>query len=327
MDDSAESNSGEWNAGGRGWLLLIHQIPPKPDYLRVKVRRRLHKLGAVPLKQSVYLLPNRPEAREDFQWLREEIQGDGGEATLSEAAFLSGVTDADLEELFHRDREARYSEIAAEAQGRAHGEAGHADPRELESLLRRLRVRLDEVVAMDYFASPHREKAESAIAALETRLQQADGRPLEPDADAGSLIGRVWVTRKDVHADRIASAWLIRRFVDAEARFRFVPERGYHPEPGELRFDMYAAEFTHEGDRCTFETLLERIRPADAALRAVSEVVHEIDLKDEKFARPETAGVDRLIDGIAAGSRGDDERLDRGAILLEALYRSFGGAA
>jgi len=236
------------------------------------------------------------------------------------------VTDEDLEELFHRDREARYSEIAAEAQARAHAEAGSGDPRELESLLRRLRLRLDEVVAMDYFASPFREKADAAIATLETRLRQANGRLLDADVAAESLTGRVWVTRKDVHADRIASAWLIRRFVDAEARFKFVAEQGYRPHPGEIRFDMFEAEFTHEGDRCTFETLLERLRPGDAALRAVSEVVHDIDLKDDKFARPETAGVDRLIAGIAAGTRSDDERLERGAILLEGLYRSFGGA-
>ena len=179
---------------------------------------------------------------------------------------------------------------------------------------------------MDYFASPFREKADVAIATLETRLRQANGRLLDADVAAESLSGRVWVTRKDVHADRIASAWLIRRFVDAEARFKFVAEQGYRPHPGEIRFDMFEAEFTHEGDRCTFETLLERLRPGDAALRAVSEVVHDIDLKDDKFARPETAGVDRLIAGIAAGTRSDDERLERGAILLEGLYRSFGGA-
>jgi hypothetical protein len=129
-----------------------------------------------------------------------------------------------------------------------------------------------------------------------------------------------------VREDRIASAWLIRRFIDADARFEFVAGQGYTPEAGEVRFDMYEAEFTHEGDRCTFETLLERLRPDDAALRAVAEIVHDIDLKDEKFARPETPGVQRSIAEIVAGSSSDEARIEEGAALFEALYRAFGGA-
>jgi hypothetical protein len=124
--------------------------------------------------------------------------------------------------------------------------------------------------------------------------------------------------------DRIASAWLIRRFVDPEARFRFVPAKGYAPEPGELRFDMYDAEFTHEGDRCTFEVLLARAGlDGDAALRAVAEIVHDIDLKDAKFARPEADGIRTLVAGICVGAGGDRERLARGAAVFEDLYGYF----
>ncbi len=113
-----------------------------------------------------------------------------------------------------------------------------------------------------------------------TRPQEDGKRPLQ---------GSVWVTRQGVHVDRIASAWLIRRFIDPEARFKFVPAKGYVPEPGELRFDMFEAEFTHEGDRCTFEVLLARAGLADPALAAIGEIVHDIDLKDAKFGREETA--------------------------------------
>ena len=132
------------------------------------------------------------------------------------------------------------------------------------------------------------------------------------------------MTRRDVHVDRIASAWLIRRFIDPDARFRFVAEARYRPAPGEVRFDMYEAEFTHQGDRCTFEVLLERTGlEDDAALAAVAEVVHDIDLKDGKFGRPETPGIELLLAGLARAEPDDGRRLERGAALFDALYASF----
>ena len=112
---------------------------------------------------------------------------------------------------------------------------------------------------------------------------------------------QTWVTRKGIHVDRMGSAWLIRHFIDPGARFKFVPAKGYQPEPAELRFDMYEAEFTHEGDLCTFEVLLERFALKDPALKSIAEIIHDIDLKDSKFAREETIGIDRLIAGIAMG--------------------------
>ena len=137
------------------------------------------------------------------------------------------------------------------------------------------------------------------------------------------LRGRTWVTRKGVHVDRIASAWLIRRFIDPEARFRFVPAKGYVPDTGELRFDMFEAEFTHEGDRCTFEVLLGRTGLSDPALSAIGEIVHDIDLKDEKFGREEAAGIRTLVAGICAPDREDDERIARGSAVFDDLYESF----
>jgi hypothetical protein len=291
----------------------------------VKVRRRLQKLGAVALKQSVYILPAIPGALEDFQWLRKEIVAEGGEATLCEASFVGGLTDAEVEGLFEYDRAARYGEIAGDARERAAAVPTPGAQREVASSIRRLRARLEEVASVDFFSSPARSGAELAISLLETALVEADAVGIGAAAGEGGLSGRVWVTRRDVHEDRIASAWLIRRFVDPEARFKFVPERGYTPKAGEVRFDMFEAEFTHEGDRCTFETLFERLRPQDAALRAVSEIVHDIDLKDDKFERPETPGVQRLIAGIVDGAPSDEARNERGAVLFEGLYRAFGG--
>jgi hypothetical protein len=222
----------------------------------VKVRRRLRSLGAVALKNSVYLLPNTEEALEDFVWLQREIAAEGAEAFVCEAAFLAGLSDRELA-------------------GRFRASTG-PDARE-------------------------------------------DG-PVEPDRVTP---GRTWVTRRDVFVDRIASAWLIRRFIDPRARFKFVPARGYRPAPGELRFDMFDGEYTHEGDRCTFETLLARFRLRHRGLAAIGQIVHDLDCKDDKFGRPEGAGVAAMIRAIALATDDDEERVSRGTALLDDLHRHF----
>ena len=234
------------------WLLLIHQLPPEPAYLRVKVRRRLRKLGAIALKNSVYVLPDTDSHLEDFQWLASEIVGDGGEATICSAVFLSGTM----------------NEVG-----------GRLDKRGAES---------------------------------------AEGTPKRATAPRGA----VWVTRRDVFVDRMASAWLIRRFIDPTARFRFVDQKKHRARRGELRFDMYGGEFTHVGDRCTFETLLDHFGLArDNGLRAVAEVVHDLDLKDDKFDRPQAAGILTVLEGIAASTGNDARRLQESSKVFESLYR------
>src|SRR5262249_45585302 len=164
--------------------------------------------------------------------------------------------------------------------------------------------------------------------ALEARLQEDEAVPEKATVESGASAlttfrGRTWVTRQGVYVDRIASAWLIRRFIDPEARFKFVSGKGYRPGEGELRFDMFEAEFTHEGDKCTFEVLLERAALKDAALRAIAEIVHDIDLKDDKFSRTEVAGIRTLIDGIAGTAKDDSDRIARGAEVFNNLYEYF----
>jgi len=121
----------------------------------------------------------------------------------------------------------------------------------------------------------------------------------------------------------MASAWLIRRFIDPDARFKFVPPKGYKPLPGELRFDMFEAEFTHEGDRCTLEVLIERTGIHDPGLSPIAEIVHDIDLKDSKFGRQDTIGIERLIAGIAMTHKDDEVRLERGCAVFNDLYEYF----
>ncbi len=258
MGQSGSAEGGLAHGGARPWLLMIHQVPAKPDYLRVKVWRRLQRMGAANLKNSVWALPSTEAALEDFHWLLKEIAADGGEGLLCQATFLAGLT---------------------AAQGAA-----------LARLVE------DEVP------------------------RQAEAAVLESERSSAGYRRRVWVTRPGVHVDRIASAWLIRRWIDPEARFRFAAEAGYVPSGDELRFDMFEAEFTHRGDRCTFEVLAGDFAPGDVALARLGEIVHDVDFKDGKYGAPETAGFARVIEGICARHSSDVERLERGAALLDDLY-------
>jgi hypothetical protein len=307
--------------GSPKWLLLIHQIPPKPDYFRVKVRRRLARIGAVALKNSVYVLPSRNETVEDFRWILREIVADGGEATVCEAAFVEGITPAELAAMFATERDAEYAELVVAAQRWGTAEKTTQEGAELEVELPRLRRRLEEIQSIDYFGAPGRRGAERAIAALEVKLNRPT---VEGRAGGGEdMKGRTWVTRQGVYVDRIASAWLIRRFIDPKARFKFTGSKTYRPKAGEVRFDMFEAEYTHEGNRCTFETLLERTNLRDRALRAIGEIVHDIDCKDDKFKREEAPGVAAMVRGLVRAHPDDPSRLAHGAVAFDHLYASL----
>lgn len=331
----AESQSAPTSAvrGGEapGWLLLIHQIPPKPAYLRVKVWRRLQKLGAVPLKNSVYVLPMNDQSIEDFQWVRREIVADGGDATICAARIIDGLNDEQLRGLFVAARTAEYEAIVEETQNLAASLPKDAvrDPEAVGAIdgqITRLKRRLRETEALDFFAAPAHNVAEVEVAALERRLRPDDARRQEGARGrqrAGMPRNATWVTRAGIHVDRIASAWLIRRFIDPGARFKFVEGKAYRPAAGEQRFDMFEAEFTHEGDRCTFEVLLERAGLDDPALRAIGEIVHDLDLKDAKFARPEAVGLENVLAGVSIAHKDDMVRIERGAAVLDDLYEFF----
>jgi hypothetical protein len=313
------------------WLLLIHQIPPKPNYLRVKIWRRLQRLGAVAIKNSVYVLPRGDQTREDFQWVLREITEAGGDGTLCEARLVDGVTDDQVETLFQAARTADYRQIAGDARRLAKtlpakGKLDEERGSQLELDIARLKRRLDDAVGIDFFGAPGREAAAGLIGGIEARLRS--GKPgtaafEDRAARREELRGKIWVTRKGIHVDRMASAWLIRRFLDPEARFKFVPAKGYKPLANEIRFDMFEAEITHIGDRCTMEVLIGRVGIDDAALRVIAEIVHDIDLKDAKFEHAETPGIERLIAGIAMAHRDDEARLSRGTAVFDDLYEYF----
>ena len=311
-------------------MLLIHQIPPKPAYFRAKVGRRLARLGAVAIKNSVYVLPLTEQTHEDLQWVAREIASEGGDATLCKATFVEGLRDDQIEALFHAARDADYAQVGEETRqlvSELPSRLGRDDERRpgLEADLVRLRKRLSEIVAIDFFASSGRVAAESAIETLERRLRRGEKPVTEESARPrrDAYRGRTWITRKNVHVDRIASAWLIRRFIDPDARFGFVPGQGYRSKEGEVTFDMYEGDFTHVGDACTFETLLDQFEIREAGLSVIAEIIHDIDVKDGKFGRAEGPGVAAIIAGIAVAERNDEARIELGGRMFEALLELY----
>ncbi len=312
-----------------GWLLLIHQIPPKPNYFRVKIWRRLQKLGAVGIKNSVYALPSSDQAQEDLNWVLREIVEGGGDASLVEARLVEGLNDEQVKEMFRAARDADYQAVAEETRELARGlprKGGVPEEKrgEIDSALARLQKRVADIATIDFFHARSREAVDGLLKEIEQKLSVRTPQKQTPASEPIERPrGATWVTRTGIHVDRMSSAWLIRRFIDPQARFKFVSAREYRHQRGELRFDMFDGEFTHQGELCSFEVLLARFEITDAALRAIAEIVHDIDLKDEKYGRADNAGFEHLINGIAMAHPEDDVRLQRASAVLDDLYEYF----
>jgi hypothetical protein len=321
------------NATGQDWILLVHLLPPQPTNLRVRIWRKLQALGAIAIKNSVYALPFSDKTHEDCQWLKQEIEASGGEATVFRAGAVEGTTDQELIALFRKARDEDYARVAAELEGltgalREQQRGGHLSPGRLahyEAELEKLHAELERIAANDFFHARGRAAAAAAYERGQQALRVAQPRPARAGAsesgalDLAQYQGRRWVTRRHMHIDRLACVWLIKRFIDRRARFFFVDEGA--EIKGGIRFDMFGAELTHEGEDCTFETMLKRCGLRDdAALRGIAEIVHDIDLKDRKFNRLEAAGINAVVTGLAALLKDDRKLARQGGAIFDGLY-------
>ena len=310
----------------RRWLILVHQLPASPSNLRVRTWRRLQELGAVAVKQAVYVLPDTAESREDFEWLRVEIEGSGGEALVFSADQLNASADATLIEEFRRARQLAYAELATELQQAQRARASRQRPDGRRGDISRYRQRFAAIERVDFFSSAGRDRVVALLADLEARSQSAVPPVAAAEGtDRRRYQGRFWVTRPRPGVDRMASAWLIRRFIDPGARFGFFTDAKAAPADA-VPFDMFGAGFGHETDRCTFETLQARFDIHEPAIARLGEIVHDLDLKDNRFGSPEAATLGAAIDGLQLACAADGILLEQGITLFEALYRSFAHA-
>lgn len=303
-------------------LLLLIGVPPTPSSLRVRVWRRLRSLGAVPLKRTAYLLPDTPERYEDFQWLAQEIQRDGGDATLIRVRQIENVSPEDVLRLFHEPRDHDYKQLATRYRKVLQGldRKSAAKNRRVQEELPRLAKEHQRIRDVDFFDAPGGAEVRrlEEVIAMRTRRPEPVRREERPTLDLTKARGRRWVTRPRPHIDRIASAWLIKRFIDPQAEFVFAPPAEFPKDA--IPFDAPGVELSHQGEDCTFETLIKTARLRDRRLARLAEIVHEADLRDGKYPHEVARGIDVAIRALLAASPDDHQVLANGMMLFEGLY-------
>jgi hypothetical protein len=305
------------NFKGPPWLLLVFTLPAKRASQRVEVWRKLQRYGVVALGNSGYLLPNGSSNQERFEWLAAAVRHYGGNASVVEVQAIDNLSKAQLIGRFKEARAREYREIIKDLNKLA--------PLLLRKRLGRqlthLRSRFQEIASVDFFQSPLQAHVEKLIKRAENNASRIPPTVSRRKLRVQDYQGKIWVTRPRPGIDRCASAWLIRRFIDARARFDFVEESRVPPQA--IAFDMYHGGFGHRGDDCTFETLEKEFRIRDPKANVIGQMIHDADLFDEKFGRQEGFGIDGILKGWARRGIPDRELVNRGIELVEGLYDSL----
>lgn len=306
------------------WVVFSYSLPSAGrSSPRVAVWRRLRALGAVSPKGGVHVLPARDECVEAFQWLTQEVEQAKGEALLMRVERFEGLSDAELIALFQEARKEDYAALDERAAGLEKVLAGSRkrDPRDdaqARDLLAKLRREYVETARIDFFTSPAGAQVAGRLAKIEEALSPSrpEDTPVAP-ATMAAYRNKRWVTRPSPHVDRLACAWLIRRFINPRAAIRY----SNAPLPDEVAFDMSQGPFSHHGNLCTFETMIRAFRLDDPAVGTIAEIVHEIDLRDGRYVRPEVPGIDAVLRGWV--SREDADREAHGVAVFDGLYAAF----
>ena len=294
------------------WLMLLYSLPAHRSTERVAVWRRFKKIGALQLTTSTYLLPDQPTHYEHFQWLTKLIRDSGGDATLVRVREIEGLPNDKLVEMFNQARDREYAVIA---KGLRALQRDRKTRRDIADELQRMTKQFRAIRAIDFFNTARAQDVEMQLRRIEEKRRS---KGVLPKIDPMNYRGRIWLTRPRPEIDRVGSAWLIRNFIDPDAQVAFAAS--VSAQPNAVSFDMLAAEFSHVGEDCTFETLAKRFAIRDKAVRKIGEMIHDADLEDDKFQRVECIGIDRILKGCAKEGLSDEEILRRGFECFDALY-------
>lgn len=306
------------------WIVLSYSLPSSPrSSLRVALWRRLRRLGAVAPTGGLYILPARDECVEAFQWLAQEIRQAQGEVVVLRVEQFEGLNDAQLIELFHQARREDYQEIEVQLTALEHtvGAAQLEDKPHLQSSLDKLHRQYTDIARVDYFQSAEGTLIGARLAKVTRMLHTSSltSIPAVSPVTIAAYQGKCWVTRPRPHVDRLACVWLIRRFINPTAVIRY----SLQAEPDEITFDMSEAQFGHQGNLCTFETMVAAFGLTEPGLQPMAEIVHEIDLRDSHYTRPEISGVEAILKGWLLADLPDAELERHGVALFEGLYAMF----
>ncbi len=316
------------------WLLIFYSVPSNPVSNRMKIWRKLAKTGAVQLKGAVYILPASEEHEEFLQWLIGEVKSMGGDGAFVRTAEIKTMSEKDIVRLFtvqvveeYNRTEKGLEVIERKVQSIRKGSKSE-EGKHLAVQVAKIAKEVEEIGKRDWFNSREGQSIKKRLQTLETAVREAGKKsPAEVVSIASRQIqdyqGKTWATRKNPFVDRMASAWLIRRFLDPKASFTFIDERDVASlDASTVAFDVRGAEFTHVGDLCTFEVLVKSFGIKDKAVKKISEIVHDLDVKDDKYAKPEAAGIEEILAGIRKASREDTSALEQGMRMFEMIYLS-----
>lgn len=308
------------------WLVFSYSLPTKAQSSpRVTLWRRLRRVGAISAKTGIHLLPHRDDCVEAFQWLAQEVKQAQGEALILYVDQVDGLSDPEIVELFRAARQVEYEKITAEAatlaatleQRQKNRAAAGDDPlEEVRGAIAKLRKRHNDSLRIDFFDCPAATGAAAALMQLEQAVSPLDTPEALSTATLAEYYSRRWVTRPRPFIDRLACAWFIRRFINAEAPIRYSTK----PEPDEVAFDMPEAEFGHQGNRCSFEVMVQRFGLEKPGVGAIAEIVHELDLHDGQYTHPEADGLDTIVRGWLLMGLSDQELEAQGLALFDGLY-------
>lgn len=317
------------------WLLFFYSAPSKPVSSRMKIWRRLLKAGALPFKGAAYILPYSEDHYEFCQWLVSEVNAVGGEAAFVSAEKIETIKDRELIDLFNKQREKDYFEIEKKSdtigikiQSIKKG-GSTSQTKKITETFSKLFKELESVKKTDFFSSRAGVAVEKKLNAMKAELSGIDTFYAGIQSRAitfkrlSDYQSRIWVTRKNPFVDRMASAWLIKKFIDKNAVFKFANEKEIeHVGKNTVAFDVIGGEFTHIGDMCTFEVLAKTFNLKDKKIKKIAAIVHELDIKDDKFKTPEAKGIEEILTGIRKTAKDDAEALEKGMAIFEMLYES-----
>jgi len=322
------------NTKDSGWLLFFYSMPSKPVSSRIKIWRRLTKAGAVQLKGAVYILPYNEEHLELCQWLVSEVIAMKGEGSFVKVDKVETMTDKEIIALFNHQQEKDYisiekrmEELERKINSMTKG-GSIQDIRRLSAQFNKYLKEVEDIKKIDFFGSKTGTALKKKMEILQREIKGLSKPVIKPvpsvvSRDIKDYQDKTWVMRKNPFVDRMASAWLIKKFIDKKALFKFIDEKDLEGlDKGFVAFDIRGGEFTHIGDMCTFEVLIKAFGLKDKTLKKIAEIVHELDIKDEKHKNPEAKGIEDILTGIRKTAKGDLEALEKGMAVFEMLYVS-----
>lgn len=308
------------NAPAAGWLLTITQLPVEDPSSRMRVLRTLESLGAAVMREGVYVLPDTPPNRQSLETLADYIAKVSGSASVMQVNAVSSAQHEAFMRLF--DRSQRYENLIKTVESLRIG-FGHSDPSAISRVVHKQRREFEAIAALDFFPNAARSRAEAALAEAEAEVRKllfpANGQAALAPGEA--LLGRTWVTRKPLWADRLACAWLIRRFVDPEATLTWLEKTEQLPADA-IAFGFEGAHFANTETRVTYEEMLARLDLAkNPALARIGNIVHFLEIRGTPV--PEAAGVQTLLQGAQRRSNSEGELVAEAEKTFDLLYEAY----